>query len=366
MLKGSIRSWIATPLMWLLLVVFGRSAMAEIPSGARANVAVVLIAVNQGDRDISLIDPSSATTIANIPEGRITGHEVATSLDGRLAFVPIYGNSTPGKPGTNGDEITVIDIESRKVVHRILFSHGVRPHDIVLNAHDGLLYVTTELDQSVSIIDPHTFRIVGSIPTAQAQSHMLALSPDGRFAYTANIAPGSVSVLDLVARKLVTVIHISKTIQRISVSADGRYIFTADQNEPRLAVINAATRDLKEWIALPAVGYGSASTLSGQWLIVTLPAASLLAVVDTKTMRVVRTIQVPKEPHEVVVTPDDRTAYIACTSAQAVAQLDLSTWRVTTTIRVGRLSDGIGLAENQTILQTPTAQQEPLRSRGRY
>lgn len=76
------------------------------------------------------------------------------------------------------------------------FGHGVRPHCIVLNPEDGLLYVTTELDKSVTIIDPKTLKTVGAIPTGEDQSHMLVLSHDGRFGYTANVGSGSVSVLD--------------------------------------------------------------------------------------------------------------------------------------------------------------------------
>ena len=54
-----------------------------------------------------------------------------------------------------------------------------------------MLYVTTELDKTVSIIDPKTLKIVGSVPTGQEQSHMLVLSRDGSRGYTANVGPGN-------------------------------------------------------------------------------------------------------------------------------------------------------------------------------
>ena len=61
----------------------------------------------------------------------------------------------------------------------------------------GMLYVTTELDKTITIIDPKTLKIVGAIPTGQPESHMLVLSHDGRRAYTANVGPGTVSVMDM-------------------------------------------------------------------------------------------------------------------------------------------------------------------------
>ena len=46
-------------------------------------VKPLLVATNQGDRDLSIIDPVAAKQLATVPEGGITGHEVATSPDGQ-------------------------------------------------------------------------------------------------------------------------------------------------------------------------------------------------------------------------------------------------------------------------------------------
>jgi DNA-binding beta-propeller fold protein YncE len=56
----------------------------------------------------------------------------------------------------------------------------VRPHCIIYEPISNLLYVTTEIDKAVTIIDPKTMKIVGTVPTNQEQSHMLAISHDGR------------------------------------------------------------------------------------------------------------------------------------------------------------------------------------------
>ena len=150
------------------------SAIPETP------VKPMLVAANQGDRDVSIIDPVAAKQLATVPEGGITGHEVATSPDGRTAYVPIYGSSGVGKPGTDGHEMVVIDIPSRTVTGKVDFGHGVRPHCPVYDRASGMLYVTTELDQTVTIIDPKTLKIVGTVPTGQKESHMLVISRDGQ------------------------------------------------------------------------------------------------------------------------------------------------------------------------------------------
>jgi DNA-binding beta-propeller fold protein YncE len=305
----------------------------------------LLLVANQGSRDLSLIDPAAGKQLTTIPVEGVTGHEVATSPDGKTAYVPIYGDAGVGRPGTDGSKLSVIDLASRKVVHTIDFGHGVRPHCAVYDRNSGMLYVTTELDKTVSIIDPKTLKIVGSIPTGQEQSHMLALSRDGSRGYTANVGPGTVSVLDMKARKTLTIIPISTSTQRIAISRDDSMVFTADQAKPQLAVIDTATNKVKTWVPLPAVGYGTAPTLDGRWLLVAMRGAKGVAVVDLKTMQVAKTIAVPDGPAEILIDPNGKTAFVACNAKNQIAVIDLGQWKVTQLIDAGKTADGLAWAK---------------------
>jgi DNA-binding beta-propeller fold protein YncE len=321
------------------------SVHVEAQSHSEKTPAPMLLVANQGDRDLSLIDPSAGKQVATIPVEGVTGHEVAASPDGKTAYVPIYGDSGVGRPGTDGTKISVIDLASRKVVHTIDFGHGVRPHCPIYDQNSGMLYVTTELDKSVSIIDPKTLKIVGSVPTGQEQSHMLVLTRDGSRGYTANVGPGTVSVLDMKARKTLAIIPISKDTQRISISRDDSMVFTADQTKPQLAVIDTATNKVKMWVPLPSVAYGTAATLDGRWLLVTLRTAKQVAVVDLKTMQVARTIDVPDGPTEILVSPDGKTAFVSCTYKKQIAEIDLGQWKVARLIDAGASADGLAWAK---------------------
>jgi YVTN family beta-propeller protein len=322
-------------------------------------VKTFLVATNQGGRDLSIIDPVSAKQIAAVPEDGITGHEVATSPDGRLAYVPIYGNSGVGKSGTDGREMVVIDIASRKVVDKVDFGHGVRPHCPVYDRVSGLLYVTTEVDNTITAIDPKTLKIVGTIPTGQKESHMLVISRDGRFGYTANVGAGSVSVLDMKARKTITVIPISAVTQRIAISNDDKMVFTSDQTKPQLAVIDAATNKIKTWVPLPGVGYGTFPTTDGRFLLVTLPKENKVAVVDLSSLTVVRTVDVPEDPVKVLARPDGKVAYVSCSKAKQIAAVDLTQWTVQSKIDAGSGVDGLAWAAPGSPLGPHSHRQSP-------
>jgi DNA-binding beta-propeller fold protein YncE len=304
-----------------------------------------LLVANKADATLGIVDPASGKQVAVIEEGGITGHEVVASPDGKTAFVPIYGNSGVGKPGTDGSTIAVIDLASRKVTAHIDLGKGLRPHCAVFGPKNGMLYVTTELAEAITEIDPHTLKVVGSVPTGQEQSHMLAISSDGKRGYTANVGPGTVSAIDMEAKKVIAVIPISAETQRISISNDNRWVFTADQKAPRLAVIDTDTDSVKTWIALPDVAYGTAPTPDGKWLLITQMATSKVVVLDLATMKIAKTFDVLPTPQEIVVRPDNKRAYISCDKSAKIAVLNLETWKLDPPIETGKGTDGLAWAK---------------------
>ena len=315
-------------------------------SAAQAQTGRLLVA-QKGTQSLAIVDPGSGAVIASVPEGGVTGHEVIASPDGRFAYVPIYGNSGVGKPGTDGANLVVIDIAAQKLVGNLEFGHGVRPHMPTFGPKDGLLYVTTELDQAITLIDPATLKIVGHIPTGQPQSHMLALSHDGRRGYTANVGPGTVSVLDIAARKTLTIIPVSTDTQRISISPDDHWVFTADQTKPQLAVIDTTTNKLANWIPLSGEGYGSAVTPDGRWLLIAIPEKNNVDVIDLQGMKLAQSIPVCADPQETLVRPDGKVAYVSCSVSDQVAEIDLGTWKVARLFATGKVSDGLAWAAGQ-------------------
>jgi YVTN family beta-propeller protein len=326
-------------LLAVLALAEGGSRVIEASEGS----AGLLLVANKGEHTLGIIDPVAGKQIAVIEESGVTGHEVIASPDGRTAYVPIYGDSGVGKPGSDGRTMDVIDIASRKRIATVDFGGAQRPHCPQFGA-DGRLYVTNELSKTIAVIDPKTNAIVDHIPTDQPESHMVVLSRDGTRAYTSNVHVGTVSAIDLKAKKVLAVIPVSAQAQRIALSVDDRWIFTADQTQPRLAVIDTTTNAVKSWVALPGTAYGTATTPDGRYLLVTILGVNKLAVLDLKSMQITHTIDVPAAPQEVLVRPDGRMAYVSCDASRKVAAIDLSSWKVDKLIDAGAAADGLAWA----------------------
>src|SRR3569832_2364881 len=135
-----------------IVVLIGGGHLLKISSVVLAGVVMcagvvsaqsrLLVAV-KGTQSLAIVDPAGGSVVGTVSEGGTTGHEVIASPDGKTAYVPIYGNSGVGKPGTDGTNIAVIDIASKKVIGNVAFDHGIRPHCPLIGPKDGRLYVTT-------------------------------------------------------------------------------------------------------------------------------------------------------------------------------------------------------------------------------
>jgi YVTN family beta-propeller protein len=325
-----------------ILCAEDQKTKGEDKAGTQASQSALLV-VNQFEHAVVAVSPISKLETARYVVG-VNSHEAATAPDGRYAYVPIYGNSGVGLPGTDGRMIDILDLAGRNVVGSIDLGNPVRPH-CALFGPDGLLYVTAELANAVYVVDVNQRKKVGEIPTGQIESHMMVMSRDGKRIYTANVGAGSVSVLDGENRKLITVIPVSKRVQRISMSEDGRWVFTQDQTSPRLAVIDTSTNAIARWVDLPEVAKASAATRDGKWLLMisvdTAAKMSHLRVLDIGSLKTANSFDLLEGAMEILLTPDGTKAYISCVQAGKIAVVDLKSWNVENQIVLTPGGDGM-------------------------
>ena len=324
-------------LLVALATVAGAQGRAADPAGG------LLLVANKGDHTLGIIDPAAGRQVATVKLSGTTGHEVVASPDGRTAYVPIYGDAGVGRPGSDGRTMDVIDIASRRRVATIDFGRpgaaarrGLRAGRPAVRDGGG-----HELDQGGRPAHEHRRGHPADRPEGVAHARP---SGDGRTAYTSNVGPGTVSVVDVATKKVTAVVTVAARAQRIALSTDGRFVFTADQDSPRLAIIDTKTNKLAPGVALPGVAYGTAPTPDGRFLVMALPGLNQVGVLDLKSMEVVRTLDVPKAPQEVLVRPDGRVAYVSCDASGQVAEIDLVEWKVARLIAAGPMADGLAWA----------------------
>ncbi len=189
---------------------------------SEAGAAGILLVGNKGENTLSFIDLSSGRELGRAATGPMP-HEIAISPDGRQAAVVAYGGRT----------IDIFDVAGRNRLRAIDLSPNEGPHGIVW-LEDGRLLVTTERSRSLTMIDTVRGDAVTAIATGEEGTHMVAVSPDRRHAFTANIQSGTVSVIDLAAARLIRNFTVSGEPEAITLTPDGTTLWVGDLEGSRL------------------------------------------------------------------------------------------------------------------------------------
>ncbi|MBI3719230.1 MAG: YncE family protein [Sphingobacteriales bacterium] len=318
-----------------------------------------LLALSKTDHMLSVIDPSDFKILARIPVGQ-DPHEVIASADGLTAFVTIYGGGSlheldvidlaAQKP------LRVVDTKPLFGPHGISFANGKvwfsaegskavgsynpatnqldwsmgtgqdRTHMIYVTDDAKRIYTTNVSSGTVSILvdtliqpdrmppppagntqqqppagpppnfGPRTQWIHTVLPTAKG-SEGFDVTPDAKELWTASSEDGSITVIDVMAKKVITKMD-AKTFgaNRLKITPDGKMAFISSLRDGQLYIYDVASRKELKRIS---VGHGAAGILmdpDGTRALVACSADNYVAVVDLKTLTVITHFDVGPVP----------------------------------------------------------------------
>jgi|SoiMethySBSTD1v2_1073268.scaffolds.fasta_scaffold88105_3 YVTN family beta-propeller protein len=306
----------------------------------------VLVALNKGDATMTIIDPTSMKVVAKVPVGD-GPHEVVLSTDGKTAFVANYGAQTPGS------SISVIDIATAKELKRFDTTPLLRPHGLQFVA--GKLYFTSETNRLIARYDPVANKIDWMMGTGQNGSHMIAVSPDQKKFYTANIGSDSVTSFEFQnvppAGSRVTHIPVGKQPEAIDLSPDGKEVWLGLNVEGMVEIVDTATYKSVAKINVGGRPYRVRFTPDGKYVICTMIPTKEILVIDVPTRKEVKRLKLDNVPLGVAFSNDGKTLFITsgrpdpnAQGVDSVMKIDLEKMSVTGSVNPGAAPDGIAVA----------------------
>ncbi len=307
-------------------------------------ISGTIVASNMNAHSVSIVDVATGANIATLQTGE-GPHEVAISHDGNRAVVSIYGNRT-----SVGSSLMVIDLEKPNAAPRIieLGAGNQRPHGMAFLPGDKQLLVTGERAQRVLVMDLTSGAIDSSMVTGQATTHMVTLTPDGKHAFTTNIAAMSVSAIDVASRKVRATFPVGARIEGLAVSPNGREVWVGGNESHQVYVLNAETGAVQHTIPGFGMPYRIGITPDGKTAVVSDPGAEKIHLVDvaSHTVRSVIAVEamagVAASPQGVTVSRDGTTAFVTLKAVGRVAAVDIASARIVGMLTVGEGSDGVG------------------------
>jgi DNA-binding beta-propeller fold protein YncE len=287
--------------------------------------------------------------VATLPTGE-GPHEVAISRDGRWAAVSNYG--VRGKPGSS---ITVIDVVRHAVDRTIDLHEYQRPHGMAFFPGDTLLAVTSEVSKAVLIVDFTSGRVLRTIPTNARASHMVAMSANGNRLATANIADGTIALLDPATPDAGKLVRVATQPEGIAINPAGSMVWVGSNRDSVVLVVDVARAAVVDTLRGFGLPYRIAVSPDGKLVVVTDPAKAEVRVFDAATRRPRFTISVARDslvstaeipgspsPEGVTISRDSRWAFVTLQGRNRVATIDLERGVIVSMAPTGVWSDGVG------------------------
>ncbi len=298
-----------------------------------------LVVTNKSPSTATIIDVATGQALATLPTGN-NPHEVVLSADGRTAVITDYGTGdTP--------TLTVIDVPARRVVRTISLGQYTRPHGIVYLPGDSLVAVTSESTQNVVIVAVASGEIRKAISTQRQGSHMVAVTADGRRAWTGDIGSNTVSELDIPSGAYLRSIEVPAQPEAINVTPDGREVWVGSNQTGKVSVVNTATGDVTT--AAEGVSWPYRVLFSPDLSTVVLPDMrnNEVRFLERATRKELSRISLPDAgPQGVTITPDGRYLLESLSQEARVVVIDMRSRQIVGYIPAGQTPDGIAYTPN--------------------
>jgi YVTN family beta-propeller protein len=358
--------WVARTIVVVGLLLTARLCVAQTtPSPA-------LLVLEKSDGAMAIVDPATLKVVGRVPVGK-DPHEIEASPDGKTAYISNYGgldssfNTITVVDVAAQKPLVPISLGALHSPHGLAFAGGKlyftaetnkvfgsydpvtqaidwvlgtgqdRTHMVVVSRDGERLFTSNVSSGTISIIEhvmspappgpppgapagggpppgmppggPRKTWEVTNVASGRG-SEGFDLSPDGNTVWAANAQDGTVTVIDVAAKKAVATFPVSVHGNRLKFTIDGKR-----------ALISGA----------PAGGFGA--------------AGANLAVVDVASRKEIKKLDMGGGSGGIQVTPDGTRVFIAVAGRDKVCVVDLKTLEVSGEVAVGNGPDGLAWAQ---------------------
>jgi YVTN family beta-propeller protein len=198
-----------------------------------------------------------------------------------------------------GDNVSIIDPATNKVVGTI---NGIEVNHGAAAAPDGTrYYISNEAESTLDVADTKTLKVTRSIPLT-GHPNNISISKDGRRVYVAiAVAPGAVDVIDTTSLERVKSIPVKGAVHNTYVTPDGKYVVAGSIPSKTITVIDSQT-ETPAWSLTMDAGirpmtFSTNADGSTKWIFVQLSGFNGFAVVDFASHKEINRITLPNLPH---------------------------------------------------------------------
>lgn len=258
-----------------------------------ADKTQLLIAASGDDR-IEVLDVASLEIVGSLDAGE----------DPEIFHIDPSGRILVAA-NEDDNEISVTDLASGERL-RVVEDVGIEPEGVTFR-HDGkVVFVTSEVTNTIFIIDPWAGEILDEILVGNRPRRGI-VTPDDREYWVTNELGGSVSILDAQTYEVIDEIVFEHRGMRqedinpvdFAMTRDGQKAYITLGRARHVAVVDVPSREIEEYILAGNRVWGAALTADEKFLVVTNGASDDISIIDTGRNVAVQAVSVGRTPHTV-------------------------------------------------------------------
>jgi YVTN family beta-propeller protein len=250
---------------------------------------------------------------------------------------------------SEGNDITVIDLATRKPVADIRVGQGV--HGVCAPADGKRIFTTIESENNLKVIDTATNKVVETIPLT-GRPNQCAATPDGRYVGVPIRDRNSVDVVDIEQKKVVKVLPV-RLPHNCYNADDNERLFVSSMGDNQINVIDLKRMEYAEKIPVGGIPRPYAVTRDGKTLYSALTDVHGFVIVNVPEAKIVRRVELPPAPpstcplephtptHGVELTPDGKELWVTSLADGGVYVYDVATGKISREIHVGKCPNWI-------------------------
>jgi DNA-binding beta-propeller fold protein YncE len=293
--------------------------------------------------------------------GRIHIAGRLTSARSDLAAAPAGGRILlVGGAGSTGTQASISELVPQTAVVRVATPRRTPVQNgfgVSVYAHDGLnmlspvarsarslVYVPDSASAAVDVIDPRTFKVIEHFPVGLLPQHVVP-AWDLKTLYVTNDIGNSLTTIDPFTGKPGSTIFVDDPYN-MYFTPDGRFAIVVAERLRRLDFRDAHTFQLRHSLVVPCLGVDHMDfAADGSYAIASCEFSGQLVKVDIARQRVIGLLDLPDGrggmPQDVRVSPDGKIFYVADLAAGGVWKVDGTHLKVIGFVKTGRGAHGI-------------------------
>jgi YVTN family beta-propeller protein len=221
----------------------------------------------------------------------------------------------------------------------------------VVKNYPSLIYVPNSKSNSVSVIDPKTYKVIRSFPVGREPQHVIP-SWDLKKLWVAQDLQDQITLIDPATGEKGETIHVEDPYN-VYYTPDGKYAIICAERERRLDFRDAQTMKVVKRLKVPCDGVNHIDfSIDGRYLLATCEFSGELLKVDVAGQSVMGKLKLtpPGMPQDIKLSPDGKIFYVANMEANGVHVIDGDRLKSISFIPTGKGAHGLYVSRDSKYL----------------